>query len=61
MTTVKISQSTIDEMLATAAESYGYTFDELRDMAVTGTLNEPELRDLWLIWADEPLALSTLG
>ncbi len=58
MVTRFLERSEIDQMLAQAAAEHGYSFDELRRMAVNGTLLEPDLRDLWLIWASEPLAFS---
>jgi hypothetical protein len=37
-------------MLTEAAERFGLDFERYRDLARSGELVEPELRDLWLIW-----------
>lgn len=55
---ITTTRKDIDAMLADEAAKYGYTLDELRDMATSGVLEEPELRDLWIIWGDSPLSYS---
>ena len=55
MTRVTVTREQVDEMLAEVAGKYGYSLDELREMARKGTLSEPELRDVWIIWGDAPL------
>jgi len=59
MTRITITREQVDEMLAQSAKQYGYTLEELRSMARDGSLSEPELRDLWIIWGDEPLNASS--
>jgi hypothetical protein len=56
MTTIKVTRDEVNSMLMQRAAAYGYTLDDLRAMAQSGTLEEPELRDLWLIWGDTPLS-----
>lgn len=56
MTRITVTREQIDQMLAERASDYGYSLQELKDMASDGTLTEPELRDLWIIWGDKPLA-----
>jgi hypothetical protein len=55
MTKIAVTREQIDEMLAEKAREYGYSLAELQAMANGGSLNEPELRDLWIIWGDKPL------
>ena len=56
MTRITITREQVDAMLTESAERYGYTLEDLRRMARDGSLSEPELRDLWIIWGDEPLS-----
>jgi hypothetical protein len=37
-------------MLAEAARRYGKTYEQVTEAWCDDTLDEPELRDLWLIW-----------
>lgn len=55
MTTQTMTRTEVDRMLESRAAEYGYSFRDLREMARDGSLAEPELRDLWIIWGDEPL------
>lgn len=50
-----VSQDQIIRMLEVEAQNRGYSLEELRTLARTGDLHDPELRDLWLIWGDTPL------
>jgi hypothetical protein len=50
----KIPREEVDAMLAEAAAMFGHTKAECDFMWTDGTLYEPELRDLWLIWSDVP-------
>ena len=56
MVNVTTTREDINAKLSDEAKKYGYTYEELRDMATTGALEEPELRDLWIIWGDAPLS-----
>lgn len=56
MVNVTMTREELHAMLEREAARYGYTVNEVRDMATAGELEEPELRDLWLIWGDGPLA-----
>ncbi|WP_144018473.1 hypothetical protein [Demequina sp. NBRC 110051] len=56
MVNITATRNEIQDMLTAQAKRYGYSLDEVRAMARSGTLTEPELRDLWLIWGDVPLA-----
>lgn len=55
MVHITTTRKEVDAMLADEAARYGYTYDELRELALSGELVEAELRDLWIIWGDAPL------
>ncbi|WP_144268081.1 hypothetical protein [Demequina sp. NBRC 110055] len=55
MVNITATRNEIQDMLTVQADRYGYSLEEVRAMARAGTLDEPELRDLWLIWGDVPL------
>lgn len=55
MVHVTMTREDVDAMLTVEAAKYGYTLSELRELAANGALEEPELRDLWIIWGDFPL------
>lgn len=48
MRTVQVDDVTA--MLTAAAQRYGLTFEEFCTLGADDGLEEPELRDLWLIW-----------
>lgn len=55
MVHITMTRDEVDAMLSREAERYGYTYEELRVLALSGELVEAELRDLWIIWGDAPL------
>jgi hypothetical protein len=46
----RVSREEVDAELAEAARRYGRTFEEVTEAWCRDDLDEPELRDLWLIW-----------
>jgi hypothetical protein len=48
-----IARSEVVAMLRRRAAAHGMTLDELVAQGRAGTLDPPELRDLWLIWGEE--------
>lgn len=51
-----VTRDQLDEMLADEARSRGMSLDDLRELAESGELQDPYLRDLWIIWGDSPLS-----
>jgi hypothetical protein len=47
-----VPRSEVVAMLERRAAAHGMTLDELVAQGRAGTLDPPELRDLWLIWGD---------
>jgi len=56
MVNITMTRDEVTALLTEEAGSFGYTLDEVRELARSGRLDEPELRDLWLIWGDTPLS-----
>ncbi len=48
----KLDRDGVLIMLTGAAKSYGLTLRDLYELGTSDKLDEPELRDLWLIWGD---------
>lgn len=49
---IRVAPEVIEAMLERAAAGYGYTLAEVDAMWADNSLDEPRLRDLWLIWRD---------
>ena len=50
--TVTVPREEIVEMLARSAREVGLGLREFYELGRTDELDDPELRDLWIIWGD---------
>ena len=50
--TTKVDRSEIVEMMSRAAAKHGLDLERFFDLGRADELDEPSLRDLWLIWGD---------
>ncbi len=50
--TQQVERNEIVDMLRREASAFGLTLERFYDLGQSGDLDEPRLRDLWLIWGN---------